>query len=93
MGAGWASGDELEDRLAESIRKNSGRGRENLTGSHVGSQDDQSAVKDKIGFFSRPYLTICFYSTTNRFILFMLCSCGGLLFTQGGLSKREWWRE
>jgi len=93
VGAGRASGDEPEDGTAESIERKPVRVREDLTGSHVGSQDDQSAVEDKIGFFSRPYLTICFYSTTNRFILFMLCSCGGLLFTQGGLSKREWWRE
>ena len=56
MGAGRASGDEPEDGTAESIERKPVRVREDLTGSHVGSQDDQSAVEDKIGFFSRPYL-------------------------------------
>jgi len=54
VGAGRASGDEPEDGTAESIERKPVRVREDLTGSHVGSQDDQSAVEDKIGFFSRP---------------------------------------
>ena len=60
MGAGRASGDEPEDGTAESIESKPIRDRENLTGSHLGSQDDQSAVEDKIGFFSRPYLVSFF---------------------------------
>jgi hypothetical protein len=54
VGAGRASGDEPEDGTAESIERKPIRDREDLTGSHVGSQDDQSAVEDMFGFFSRP---------------------------------------
>jgi hypothetical protein len=55
VGAGRASGDEPEDGTAESIERKPVRVREDITGSHVGSQDDQSAVEDMFGFFSRPY--------------------------------------
>lgn len=40
MGAGGASGDEPEEGTAESIKRWFVRDRENLTGSHVGSQDE-----------------------------------------------------
>ncbi len=53
MDAGRDSGDEPEDGTAESLERKPVRDRENLTGSHVGSQDEPSAVEGKGSFFQQ----------------------------------------
>lgn len=53
----WTSDNKPEEGTAESIERKPVRDRENLTRSHVGSQDEQSAVEDKIDFISSPLVT------------------------------------
>ena len=54
LGADRAADDESEAGIAESIEGKPERDRENLSRSHVGRLDEQSAVEDKNGFFSKP---------------------------------------